>query len=144
MPLTTLQGKERQPLYKKYGIQLITFDTNVNFETPTGKKSVCLFPTAWFTNGLNLPKNIMFGDVHKTVEKSKVDQPTETPKPWETKMQELWNGKDGGPAKQISFLKWVYKEWHLKNEICTNTLCPNRHPGNVENSKTKLEEQKRR
>ena len=36
MPLTSLEGKIRQSLYKKFGIQLIIPDRRINFLTPSG------------------------------------------------------------------------------------------------------------
>lgn len=62
LPLTTFEGKKRQELFKKYGIQVIFFNRRINFETPTGKNSGAWFMTAWFTNGLQLPKELMFVD----------------------------------------------------------------------------------
>ena len=60
LPLTTFETKKRQELFKKYGLQVIFFDKRINFETPSGKGSGSWFATAWFTWGLNLPKDLMF------------------------------------------------------------------------------------
>ena len=49
MPLTALEGKKRQSLYKKYGIQIIIPDRRINFLTPSGTGSGSWFATAWFT-----------------------------------------------------------------------------------------------
>lgn len=60
MPLTALESKKRQTLFRKHGIQLIIPDKRINFETPSGKGSGAWFLTAWFCYGLNLPKDINF------------------------------------------------------------------------------------
>ena len=60
MPLTALEGKKRGELYKKHGIQLIIPNKRINFVTPSGKGSGAWFQTAWFTYGLNLPKDLNF------------------------------------------------------------------------------------
>ena len=60
MPLTALESEKRQKLYRKYGIQLIIPNKRFNFETPAGKGGGSWFATAWFTWGLNLPKDLMF------------------------------------------------------------------------------------
>jgi hypothetical protein len=63
LPLTTFETSKRQELFKKYGLQVIFFDKRINFETPNGKKgkeSSSWFATAWFTWGLNLPKELNF------------------------------------------------------------------------------------
>src|SRR3990170_2952 len=67
MPLTALEGKRRGELYRKYGIQLIIPDKRFNFETPSGKGTGSWFATAWFTRGLNLPKDLMFVDIEKEI-----------------------------------------------------------------------------
>ena len=60
LPLTALEGKRRQAQYKKHGVQLILFDKRINFKTPNRKGSGSWFATAWFTHGLNLPKELNF------------------------------------------------------------------------------------
>ncbi len=60
LPLTTFETSKRQKLFKKYGLQVIFFDKRINFETPSGKGSGSWFATAWFTWGLNLPKDLNF------------------------------------------------------------------------------------
>lgn len=60
MPLTTLEGKKRGELFKKYGIQIIIPNRRINFITPSGQGGGAWFQTAWFCYGLNLPKDIMF------------------------------------------------------------------------------------
>ena len=78
LPLTALEGKDRQSLYKKYGIQLIIPDSRINFYTPDGKNSGSWFLSAWYTWKMNLPHDINFVDMtkrtkvenHKIVEKA--------------------------------------------------------------------------
>ena len=64
MPLTTLEGIKRGALFKKYGLQLIIPNRRINFITPNGGSS-SWFATAWFTWGLNLPKDIMFVELNR-------------------------------------------------------------------------------
>lgn len=59
-PLTTLEGKKRGELFRKYGIQLIIPNKRINFITPSGKGSGAWFQVAWFCWKLNLPKDLMF------------------------------------------------------------------------------------
>lgn len=60
MPLTTLEGQKRQPLFKKHGVQVIMFDKRINFETPSGKGGGSWIMTAWFTWGLGLESDLTF------------------------------------------------------------------------------------
>lgn len=60
MPLTSLEGKKRGELFRKYGIQLIIPNKRINFITPSGKGSGAWFQTAWFCYKLNLPKDLNF------------------------------------------------------------------------------------
>lgn len=60
LPLTTFETAKRQRLFKKYGLEVIFFDKRINFETPSGKGSGSWFATAWFTNGLNIGKEMTF------------------------------------------------------------------------------------
>lgn len=70
LPLTTFEGKTRQSLFKKYGIQVIFFDKRINFTTPTGKESHAWFMAAWFTYGLNLEKDLLFVNYEVPYQKS--------------------------------------------------------------------------
>ena len=63
MPLTALEGKKRQKCYKEHGLQLIIPNKRINFETPSGNGTGSWFCTAWYTWGLNLPKDILFVDL---------------------------------------------------------------------------------
>jgi hypothetical protein len=60
MPITTFDSRERRKLFHREGIQLILPNGRINFETPNGKGSSSWFYTAWFTNGLNLPRQLNF------------------------------------------------------------------------------------
>jgi hypothetical protein len=61
LPLTTLETKKRQDLFKKHGIEIILLDKRINFETPNKvEKSSSWFATAWFTHGLNIGSMITF------------------------------------------------------------------------------------
>jgi hypothetical protein len=60
LPLTTFETQKRQEYFKKYGVQIIFFDKRINFETPSGNGSGSWFATAWFTNWLNLQKDLTF------------------------------------------------------------------------------------
>jgi len=71
MPLTALEGKKRGELYRKYGIQLIIPNKRINFITPSGKGSGAWFQVAWFTWGLNLPKELNFVELTDTRGKTK-------------------------------------------------------------------------
>ena len=59
LPLTALEGKFRQSLYKKYGVQVILMNKRVNYMNHE-KGNGCWFASAWFTHGLNLPKDLNF------------------------------------------------------------------------------------
>jgi hypothetical protein len=60
LPLTTLETKKRQDLFKKYGLEVILLDRRVNFETPSGNGKGSWFATAWFTWGLNIGQQLTF------------------------------------------------------------------------------------
>ncbi len=64
LPLTALEGIKRSVLYKKYGLQIIIPNRRINFITPNGGSS-SWFATAWFTWGLNLPKDLMFVELNR-------------------------------------------------------------------------------
>lgn len=68
LPLTTFETPKRQHLFKKHGVQVIFFDKRINFETPFSKDGGgSWFATAWFTNWLNLPKDMTFVKMNKTI-----------------------------------------------------------------------------
>lgn len=60
LPLTTLETKKRQTLFKKHGVEIIFFDQRINFETPNQKNGGAWFATAWFTNNLNIGQPLNF------------------------------------------------------------------------------------
>jgi len=63
LPLTALEGKVRNALYREHEIQIIIPDRRIHFlmtETRLGKKSSAWFQTAWFTSKLNLPRQLNF------------------------------------------------------------------------------------
>ncbi len=68
LPLTTFETYKRQKLFKENGIQVIFLNKRVRFETPNGNKgknSSPWFSTAWFTWGLNLPRDLMFKNLNE-------------------------------------------------------------------------------
>jgi len=60
LPLTTFETQKRQKLFKEYGLEVIFFDKRINFETPSGTGSGAWFATAWFTNWLNIGKELNY------------------------------------------------------------------------------------
>ena len=62
LPLTALEGKFRQSLYKKHGIQVILFNRRINYQGHQNKNS-CWFASAWFCYKLNLPKDLNFVEI---------------------------------------------------------------------------------
>lgn len=62
LPYTAMEGHDkepRQPLYKKYGVDLLFLKNRVKFTTPNGKKGGSWFPAMWLTWKI-LPERIMF------------------------------------------------------------------------------------
>jgi 23S rRNA G2445 N2-methylase RlmL len=62
LPMTALEGAERQQLYSKYGLQIILLNKRVKFEIFSGKQNPW-FATAWFTNGLKLTRDIVYTQI---------------------------------------------------------------------------------
>ena len=60
LPLTTLETRIRQELFKKYGLEIILFDRRINFEVPSLKESRSWFSTAWFCSGLRIGRQLTF------------------------------------------------------------------------------------
>jgi len=60
MPLTALEGKKRQPLYKENGLQLALLPRRVNFVPPSGKGSGAYFPVGWFCHDFKFRKDIVY------------------------------------------------------------------------------------
>ena len=67
MPLTTLEGKKRQNLFRQFGLEVIVLDKRINFETPSGKGSGAWFPVAWFTWNMNIGKQLMFYEFKEAI-----------------------------------------------------------------------------
>ena len=67
LPLTALEGRKRQQIYKKYGIQLIIPNKRINFITLSSKGNGSWFATMWLVHGLDLPRDILFVDFLETV-----------------------------------------------------------------------------
>lgn len=67
LPLETLGAKSGQKLFREHGMQLIVMDKRINFKMPnlgwSGKGAQ--FPTAWFTWGMHLPRDIMYYSFEK-------------------------------------------------------------------------------
>lgn len=60
LPLTTLETRVRQELFRRHGIELLLFDRRINFHQPSGKPSSSWFATAWFTWGLGIGQQLTF------------------------------------------------------------------------------------
>ena len=60
LPLETLAGISRRPLFADNGIQLLIPDRRIDYIRADGKTSACHFPTAWFCWHL-LPQPLIFG-----------------------------------------------------------------------------------
>jgi hypothetical protein len=67
LPLTALETLKRQSLFKKWGLELILFDKRINFETPSGKGSGSWFASAWFTNWLNIGRQLTFVKLEEVI-----------------------------------------------------------------------------
>jgi len=65
LPLTALETEKRQKLYKDFGLQIILLSKRINFKIPSGNGSGSWFATAWFTNWLDLPQQLMFADIDR-------------------------------------------------------------------------------
>ena len=70
LPITTLEGVERNKLFRKYGIQVLVLDKRIDFYPATphkeNKKSGCWFNASYFCWKL-LPKDLMFEELKKEV-----------------------------------------------------------------------------
>jgi hypothetical protein len=66
-PYTLLEGQERQELFRACGIEIVFINKRYKFETASqlGRSSPW-FPTAWFTYGFNIGKQLTFYDA-KTI-----------------------------------------------------------------------------
>jgi len=59
MPITALGGSKREGLWREFGVQLIMLGGRIDF---TGSGN-CWYEVMWFTWGLNLPRDIIFGQM---------------------------------------------------------------------------------
>jgi len=61
MPFTALEGKRRQAMFRRYGIEVIVLPSRIHFETPTGRTDGrAWFPTFWVTWGLDIGSALTF------------------------------------------------------------------------------------
>jgi len=60
LPLTTLETRVRQEVFRRYGVEIILFDKRIDFEVPSQKESKSWFATAWFTNWLGIGQQLTF------------------------------------------------------------------------------------
>ena len=60
MPLTALEGQQRQQLYRRFGVQLLLLPKRVHFQRPCieGRTS-CYFAVAWYTWQM-MPEQMLF------------------------------------------------------------------------------------
>lgn len=67
LPLETLGAKSGQQLFEKHGIEIILLDKRVNFKMPNLGYSGngAQFPTAWFTWGLGIGKQLTFAKLSR-------------------------------------------------------------------------------
>ena len=63
LPITALEGKDRQAMYKKHGVEVLMPHKRVDYETPSGDGSGSWFYSAWFTHGLNLGNTLVFEEI---------------------------------------------------------------------------------
>lgn len=67
LPLTALEGKFRQSLYRKHGVQVILFDKRVNYQGHNGDNG-CWFPSCWICFNMELPRDLNFVQVNSSEE----------------------------------------------------------------------------
>ena len=60
MPLTSLEGRNRQRLFGFNSVEIIIMERRVNFVTPSGEGGGSWFMTAWFTWGLEIGRELTF------------------------------------------------------------------------------------
>lgn len=64
MPINALESIDRQKFYRQYGLQVICLPFRPDFYLPDGeqnRRGGSFFAAAWFTYGLSLPKDLIFG-----------------------------------------------------------------------------------
>ena len=65
IPVETLGAKTAQALFREFGLEVIFLDRRINFKMP-GKGwagSAAQFPTAWFTWGLAIGRQMTFAQL---------------------------------------------------------------------------------
>lgn len=67
LPLETLGAAKGQRLFDRYGVELILFDKRINFKMPNKGYDTggAQFPTAWFTFGLGIGRQLTFAKVNR-------------------------------------------------------------------------------
>lgn len=61
LPITALEGRKRQEMFRSHGLELLLLDRRVNYETPRGEQGQVYFASAWFTWGLHLGAAVAYG-----------------------------------------------------------------------------------
>lgn len=70
LPVETLGSCTAQRMFEQWGMQYLALDSRVDFKMPhNGWKGSAQFPVSWFTHGLNLPKDIVYGKIDKGYKK---------------------------------------------------------------------------
>ena len=67
LPLETMGASKGQKLFERYGIEIILLDKRINFKMPYKGygKTGAHFPVAWFTWGLEIGRQIIFGKIRR-------------------------------------------------------------------------------
>jgi hypothetical protein len=60
LPLTALEARARQDLFRRHGVEIVMLPGRVEFTTPHGKQGGSWFMTAWFTSGLGIGRALTF------------------------------------------------------------------------------------
>lgn len=67
LPLTTLEGVERNKMFNEKGISLIVLDKRINFlNYEDKKKSGCWFNSSWFIHGIDEGNKLYFETLPRT------------------------------------------------------------------------------
>lgn len=80
LPVETIGANKAQRMFEKHGIEIVFMNKRVNFKMP--RKGLdgagAWFPTAWFTYGLNIGKQMTFSKIEYRNEKQMQLIPFET------------------------------------------------------------------
>lgn len=70
LPVETLGAKTAQEMFREHGIEVIFLDRRVNFKMPNAgwDGAGAQFPTAWFTWGLNIGRQMTFARLNGTTD----------------------------------------------------------------------------